>query len=186
MRFLQHSPHGTQGSPLTPKRLAIAIALTLTLTACDDQSSGLSYDTPDNICGIPANKNVLKSLLDDGNKLKQDTGYFNLMEGQFCHMYVDGNDSVVSDAAWHGSDYDLRDLFQDYDLKGVRYIKGGTYASWHRGVATVISCPGVSNEGNAVSVEVRDMKWNEESQPLLERLAPSYFDAYKEKLGCPS
>ncbi|MGC9442561.1 hypothetical protein [Streptomyces sp. WG5] len=185
MRLFQPSPRQSQGSLLSPKRLAAAIALALILTACDDSNDGLSYDTPDNICGVPADGKILESLLDDGDILKQDTGHFSLTEGQFCHMYVDGNDSVVSDATWHDSEYGLRDLFQDYDLNGVRYISDGRYASWHRGVATVIPCRGVSKEGDVVSVEVRDMKWNDESQGLLEKLAPSYFDAYRDKLGCP-
>ncbi|MEF9906728.1 hypothetical protein [Streptomyces sp. P9-A2] len=139
---------------------------------------------PDNICGIPAGKSVLESLLHDGNELKQDTGHFTREEGQFCHMYVDGNEAVVSDGNWHESGYELRDLFQDYEVKGLRYFEAGKFASWHRGVATVIPCPGVSEEGDVLSLEVKDMKWNDESQALLEKLVPSYFDAYKKKLGC--
>ncbi|WP_328659558.1 hypothetical protein [Streptomyces sp. NBC_00334] len=97
---------------------------------------------------------------------------------------MDGNDALVSDAAWHTDTYKLRDLFQDYEVKGLRYLKGGQYASWHRGVATVISCPGASKKGDVVSLEVRDMRWNADSQSLLEQLVPSYFKAYKKKLGC--
>ncbi len=37
-----------------------------------------------------------------------------------------------------------------------------------------------------LSVEVNDAEWNKESQALLEKLVPSYFDAYKKKLGCPA
>ncbi|MFF9201212.1 hypothetical protein ACF1AE_05195 [Streptomyces sp. NPDC014986] len=156
----------------------------MTLTACQSSNEGLSYTVPDDICGIPATRDVLESLLDDGGKIEQDTGPFSLTEGQFCHMYVDGNDSVVSDGNWHKNGYGLRDLFQDYEVKNLRYFKAGAYASWHRGVATVIPCPGVSKEGDVVSVEVKDMRWNKESQALLEKLVPSYFDAYKKKLGC--
>ncbi|WP_221750944.1 hypothetical protein [Streptomyces sp. TRM72054] len=163
-----------------------ATLLVLALAACDSSDGSLSYPAPNNICGIPADKKVLESLLDDGDKLEQDAGYFSLTEGQFCHMYVDGNDSVVSDAAWHEGGYDLRDYFQDYDVKGLRYLEGGRFASWKSGVATVISCPGVSEEGDVLSVEVGDIRWNEESQDLLEELIPSYFDAYREKLGCRS
>ncbi|WP_146228910.1 hypothetical protein [Streptomyces sp. NWU339] len=169
---------------MQPKRIFIAAAIAMALTACDSSNAGLSYPAPDNICGIPADKEALESLLDDGDELEQDTGPFSLTEGQFCHMYVDGNDSVVSDGNWHENGYELRDLFQDYEAKNLRYFKGDTYASWHRGVATLIPCPGVSKEGDIVSVEVKDMKWNEESQALLERLVPSYFDTYKKKLGC--
>ncbi|MEV5310450.1 hypothetical protein [Streptomyces sp. NPDC052610] len=167
--------------------LLVAACLATALTACgSSDDEGLSYPVPDNICGIPADKEVLKSLLDDGDKLEQDTGHFSLAEGQFCHMYVDGNESVISDAGWHENGYELRDLFQGNEPEGLRYLKGGAYASWDRGVATVISCPRVSEEGDVVSVEVRDMNWNEESQVLLEKLAPSYFDAYKKRLGCQS
>jgi hypothetical protein len=171
---------------LRPRLLAAAL-LALALTACgssDDKK--LSYPVPDDICGIPADKDVLESLLDDGDELEQDSGYFDLAEGQFCHMYVDGNDSVISDAGWHESGFELRDLFQGNEPKGLRYLKDGAYASWDRGVATVISCPGVSEKGDVVSVEVRDMKWNKESQAQLEKLVPSYFDAYKKKLRCPA
>ncbi|WP_406725209.1 hypothetical protein WJ438_11850 [Streptomyces sp. GD-15H] len=171
--------------PLLPRKaLLTTVLLSLALTACNSSKEGLSYPAPDNICGIPAEKEVLESLLDDGEELKQDTGYFSLTEGQFCHMYVDGNESVISDASWRGKGYSLRDLFQDRKKKGIRYLEGGKYASWESGVATVISCPGVSEEGDVVSVEVNDMNWTEKSQALLEKLVPSYFDAYKRKLGC--
>lgn len=156
----------------------------MALAACDSTKEGLSYPAPGNICGIPADNKVLESLLDDGDELEQDAGPFSLAQGQFCHMYVDGNDSVVSDGNWHEDGYELRDLFQDYEVKNLRYSRGGAYASWHRGVATVIPCPGVSEKGDVVSVEVKDMRWDEESQALLEKLIPSYFDAYKKKLGC--
>jgi len=169
------------------KRLIAAACLAATLTACSpSDGERLSYPVPDDICGILADKDVLESLLDDGDKLEQDTGHFSLSEGPFCHMYVDGNESVVSDAGWHESGYELRDLFQGNEPEELRYLKGGAYASWNRGVAAVISCPGVSDEGDVVSVEVRDMNWNEESQALLEKLVPSYFDAYEKKLGCPA
>jgi hypothetical protein len=169
------------------KRLLSAILVALPLTACGaSDDKGLSYPVPNNICGIPADKEVLESLLDDGENLEQDTGHFSFTEGQFCHMYVDGNDSVVSDARWHENGYELRDHFLTYEVKNLRYIKGGKYASWHFGVATVIPCPGVSDEGDVLSVEVNDIQWNDKSQDLLEKLVPSYFDAYKKKLGCHS
>ncbi|MDN3289875.1 hypothetical protein QWL27_29590 [Streptomyces thermocarboxydus] len=174
--------------PLSGRALAVAALCTLSLSACTSSSDdeGLSYPAPDNMCGIPANKNILETLLDDGDELKQDSGYFTLEEGQFCHMYVDGNDSVVSDADWQKNGYTLRDYFEFSELKRVRYIEGGKYASWNFGVATVIPCPGVSEKGDVVVVTVNDLKWNEKSQPLLEKLGPPYFDAYKKKLGCPS
>ncbi|WP_086734533.1 hypothetical protein [Streptomyces glaucescens] len=167
------------------QRLVATAFLVTMLTACgssDDQ--GLSYPVPDNICGIPADREVLENLLDDGDMLEQDSGYFTLEEGQFCHMYVDGNDSVVSDATWRESGYELRDLFETYDVKGLRYFERGKYASWNFGVATVIPCPGVSEKGDAVSVQVNDLRWNRDSQAQLEKLGPAYFDAYKKKLGC--
>ncbi|MFF0168036.1 hypothetical protein [Streptomyces prasinus] len=169
---------------MSPKRLLTVTLLTIILTACSSSNDGLSYPAPDNICGIPADKKVLESLLDDGGELEQDTGHFTLEEGQFCHMYVDGNESVVSDAEWHESGYRLRDHFLTYEVKDLRYLRGGEYASWNFGVATVISCPGVSEKGDVIAVEVNDLKWNKNSQALLEKLVPSYFDAYKKKLGC--
>lgn len=172
------------GSHWLWKLILTVITASAASAACYSSNNGVSYTAPDNICGISANKKVLLSLLGDGRELKQDSGYFSITEGQFCHMYVDGNDALVSDAAWHTDTYKLRDLFQDYEVKGLRYLKGGQYASWHRGVATVISCPGASKKGDVVSLEVRDMRWNADSQSLLEQLVPSYFKAYKKKLGC--
>jgi len=170
---------------LPGQRLLASTFLATALTACGSSNDeGLSYPVPDNICGIPADKKVLESLLDGGDKLEQDTGYFSLTEGQFCHMYVDGNDSVVSDAAWHESGYKLRDLFETYEVKDLRYFEDGKYASWNFGVAAVIPCPGVSEKGDVVSVQVNDLKWNRDSQARLEKLGPAYFDAYKKKLGC--
>ncbi|MFD7700967.1 hypothetical protein [Streptomyces caelestis] len=174
------------GSPLSPKKLIAAALISISLTACSSPKEGLSYPTPDNICGIPADKEVLEGLLHDGDELEQNTGHFSLTEGQFCHMYVDGNDSVISDANWHESGYSLRDYFWDYEVEGLRYFRGGKFASWESGVATVISCPGVSEEGDVLSIEVGDIRHNEKSQDLLEKLVPSYFDAYKKKLGCQS
>ncbi|MER6349517.1 hypothetical protein ACWC10_21270 [Streptomyces sp. NPDC001595] len=167
-------------------RVLTAACLAAALTACgssDDQK--LSYPVPDDICGIAADKGVLEALLDDGEEFEQDSGHFSLEEGQICHMYVDGNESVMSIADWNEKGYELPDLFQGDEPEGLRFIKGGTYASWDFGVATVIACPGVSEEGDVVSVEVTDMKWDEESRALLEKLVPSYFDAYKKELGCP-
>ncbi|MFI2413145.1 hypothetical protein [Streptomyces sp. NPDC018947] len=178
---MRRSSHEHQKRAALPAIL-IAVVVTLAATACD--SPDRSFSTPDNICGIPAAEDVLSSLLDDGNELEQSTGYFSLPDGQLCHMYVDGNDSVVSEAQWHERGYELRDLFQGKRIEGLRYIKEGQYASWVRGVATIISCPGVSKKGDVVSVEVRDINWSKESRALLERLIPSYFDAYKDKLGC--
>ncbi|MFV0133315.1 hypothetical protein ACLGIH_08765 [Streptomyces sp. HMX87] len=168
------------------KSLLTVVFFVLTLSACgSSDDEGLSYPVPDNICGIPADKEILESLLHDGDKLEQDTGYFTLEEGQFCHMYVDGNDSVVSDAEWHERGYDLRDHFEWKDVKNVRYMKSGAYASWDWGVATVIPCPGVSEEGEVISIELNDIRWNKKSRALLEKLAPPYFEEYKKKLGCP-
>lgn len=176
-----------RGTPLPSKKLlTITLLLALPLTACNSSGKGLSYPVPDNICGIPADKEVLETLLDDGDELEQDPGYFTLAEGQFCHMYVDGNDSVVSDADWHESGYGLRDLFEYYEVKDLRYFRDDKYASWNFGVATVIPCPGVSKKGDVVSVQINDLRWNKKSQAQLEKLVPSYFDAYKKKLGCPS
>jgi hypothetical protein len=170
-----------------PSKKALAIAtLAVALVACDSQKEGLSYPVPDNICGVPADKEVLKSLLHDGDELEQDSGHFSLTEGQFCHMYVDGNDSVISDGKWHESGYSLKEYFRDYEVKGLRYFRGGEFASWNSGVATVLSCPGVSKEGEVLSIEVGDIRPDEKSQELLEKLVPSYFDAYKKKLGCKS
>ncbi|MEV5427063.1 hypothetical protein AB0K85_30490 [Streptomyces cellulosae] len=168
------------------RALTTAILCILSLTACSSTKDGLSYQVPDNICGIPANKRILGDLLHDGDQLRQDTGYFTLEEGQFCHMYVDGNDSVVSDADWNDSGYTLRDYFDLSARNGTRYFAGGKYASWNNGVVTVIRCPGVSEKGDVVTVAVKDIRWNENSQSLLEKLGPPYFDAYKKKLGCPS
>jgi hypothetical protein len=180
MRLNGHMPSHSHGA------LVGALLCTLSLTACTSESKGPSYPIPDNICGIPANKVILETLLDDGDDLKQDAGQFTLEEGQFCHMYVDGNDSVVSDADWHRSGYTLQDYFEFSDLKGIRYFQGGKYASWNFGVGTAISCPGVSEEGDTVVVAVNDLRWNSKSQSLLEKLGPPYFEAYKKKLGCPS
>ncbi|MFC5957010.1 hypothetical protein ACFP51_21800 [Streptomyces pratens] len=164
--------------------MATPVLLALILTACNNSDDGLSYNAPDNICGLPADKKVLENLLDDGEKLEQNTGFFTFIEGQTCHIYVDENDSVVSDATWHESGYELRDLFEYSDVKGVRYFKGGKYASWESGVATIIPCPGVSEKGDVLLVEINDIRWNDKSQELLEKFVPSYFDAYKEKLDC--
>ncbi|MGC9500752.1 hypothetical protein [Streptomyces sp. WG7] len=166
--------------------MATTALLALALIACDTSDDGLSYTAPDNICGIPADKKVLEALLDDGNKFEQSTGHFSLQEGQFCHMYVDENDSVISDAAWHQNRYKLSDYFLTYDVKGLRYLREGEFASWNNGVVALIQCPGVSEKGDVLTVEVSDMRWNEKSQELLEKLAPSYFNAYEEKLGCRS
>ncbi|MEU5461783.1 hypothetical protein ACH4KU_32890 [Streptomyces althioticus] len=168
------------------RALTTAILCTLPLTACSSTKDGLSYQVPDNICGISADKQILGDLLHDGDELGQDTGHFTLEEGQFCHMYVDGNDSVVSDADWNESGYTLRDYFDLSARKGTRYFAGGKYASWENGVVTVIPCPGVSEEGDVLTVAVKDIRWNRDSQSLLEKLGPPYFDAYKKKLGCPS
>lgn len=173
-------------APKTQNMLFSAIVLTVALTGCDSSDTGLSYPAPDNICGIPADRALLESLLDDGDEFEQDPGFFDLEDGQFCHMYVDGNESVVSDGEWHESGYTLRDHFESYDVSGLRYFAAGKYASWDSGVATVIPCPGVSEEGEVVSVEINDMEWNEESQSTLEKFVPEYFDAYKKKLGCRS
>ncbi|MBL3670687.1 hypothetical protein JL475_32920 [Streptomyces sp. M2CJ-2] len=168
---------------MSAKKLVTAILLTSTLTACNSSHDGLSYTVPDNICGISTDKKILEALLDDGDKLEQDTGHFSLQEGQICHMYVDGNESVISDGEWHEKGYELRDYFLDYDVKGLRYHKK-KFASWNSGVASAFPCPGVSKKGDVLSVEVSDMRWNDRSQRLLEKLAPAYFDAYKKKLGC--
>ncbi|GAA0665501.1 hypothetical protein GCM10009535_51540 [Streptomyces thermocarboxydovorans] len=174
---------------MTPSRstaLAALLLCTLPLTACTSAKEGPSYPVPDNICGIPADKEILRLLLHDGDELEQDTGHSTLEEGQICHMYVDGNEAVLSDAHWRKSGYTLRDYFEFSDRKGIRYFGGGKYASWNFGVVTVIPCPGVSEKGDAVSVAVNDLRWNEKTQPLLEKLGPPYFEAYKKKLGCPS
>ncbi|MEV7793800.1 hypothetical protein [Streptomyces sp. NPDC087512] len=181
---MRHLWHRITDPPAAVNRLITATLLASSLVACSSSHDGTSYTVPDNICGIPANRDVLEALLHDGKKLEQSTGYFTLLEGQFCHMYVDGNDSVVSDGAWHEKGYELRDHFRDYDVKGLRYLKAGEFVSWNNGVATVFPCPGVSEKGDVVSVEVSDIRWNEESRGLLEKLIPSYFDAYKDKLGC--
>ena len=172
---------------LSPSRALTAVLLcTLPLTACTSTKEGLSYPVPDNICGIPADKEILKELLDDGEKLKQDDGGDDITEGQFCHMYVDGNDSAISDADWQESGYTLREYFEDFQVKGIRYFADGRYASWNFGVVTVIPCPGISEKGDALVVEVSDLRWNKSSQARLEKLGPPYFEAYKKKLGCPS
>ncbi|WP_344006217.1 hypothetical protein [Streptomyces thermocarboxydovorans] len=137
----------------TRRALAAILLCTLPLTACTSVKEGLSYPVPDNICGIPADKEILQELLDDGDKLEQNTGHFTFEEGQICHTYVDGNDSVVSEGDWEKSGYTLRDYFESYDVKGIRYFKGGKYASWNFGVVTVIPCPGVSDEGEVVAVQ---------------------------------
>ena len=171
----------------SPSRALTAVLLcTLPLTACTSTKEGLSYPVPDNICGIPADKEILEELLDDGDKLEQSTGHFTLTEGQNCHMYVDGNDSVLSEGNWEKSGYTLRDYFEYFDVKGVRYFGGGKYASWSFGVASAAPCPGISDEGEVLVVAVHDLRWNEKSQSRLERLGPPYFEAYKKKLGCPS
>ncbi|MEV7994520.1 hypothetical protein AB0O67_22170 [Streptomyces sp. NPDC086077] len=194
MRHFQRSDHRT-GDPsltvkqgiLSMKKILAATVLALTVTACDSShDTGLSYPAPDNICGISAEKKVLESLLDDGSKLEQDTDSTTLTEGQFCHMYVDGNDSVVSDADWHESGYDLRDHLQYRDVKDLRYLPKGNFASWNSGVAAIIPCPGISEKGDVLSVEVSDIHRSKSSQELLEKLVPSYFEAYREKLGCGS
>ncbi|PZT68417.1 hypothetical protein DN402_10105 [Streptomyces sp. SW4] len=124
-------------------RLLTAALCAAALTGCgSSDDEGLSYPAPDSICGVPADKEVLESLLDDGDKLEQDDGGDTLADGQFCHLYVDGNDSVTSDGDWHERDYELRDYFQDYEVKNLRYLKGGEYASWNSGVVMVAPVPG--------------------------------------------
>ena len=173
-------------TPSTRKALLAAMLCTLLVTACSTTDEGLSYPVPDNICGIPADKEILEELLDDGDKLEEETSPFTLEEGQVCHMYVDGNDSVASDGDWEKSGYTLRDYFEFSEKKNIRYFGGGRYASWNFGVVTIIPCPGVSEKGDVIAVAVNDLRWNEKTQPLLEKLGPPYFEAYKKKLGCPS
>ncbi|MGV9955455.1 hypothetical protein ACWDU0_26680 [Streptomyces cellulosae] len=168
------------------RALAAATLCALPLTACGSDGDGRSYPTPDNICGITVDSQSLEKLLDDGDELVQDANSFPLSGSYICHMYVDGNDSVVSDANWHESGYTLREHFEYSNIKGVRYFQGGKYASWRSGIATVIPCPGVSDKGDIVDVTLEDMEWDEDSRGLLEKLGPPYFDAYKKELGCPS
>ncbi|GAA0665494.1 hypothetical protein GCM10009535_51530 [Streptomyces thermocarboxydovorans] len=168
------------------KKLVTATVIAVTVTACSTSSEGTAYAVPDHICGIPADKEILKTLLDEGDELKQDDGGDDITEGQFCHMYVDGNDSVVSNADWEESGFTLREFFEDLKVKGIRYFGDGKYASWTFGVVTVIPCPGVSEKGDAIVVEVNDLRWNKNTQSRLEKLGPPYFEAYKKKLGCPS
>lgn len=170
----------------TIKALAGVTMYTLALTACGSTDDGRSYSLPDNICGITVDSEILAQLLDDGDELVQDANSFSRSGSYICHMYVDGNDSVVSDANWHESGYTLREYFEYSNIKGVRYVEGGKYASWRSGIATVIPCPGVSEKGDVVDVSLEDMEWDEESRSLLEELGPPYFDAYKKKLGCPA
>ncbi|WP_344016432.1 hypothetical protein [Streptomyces thermospinosisporus] len=178
--------HRKRVPPLSLKKLATATAVAVAVTACNAPSDGIAYTVPDNICQIPADKEILETLLDEGKRLKQDDGGDDITEGKFCHMYVDGNDSVVSDADWEKSGYTLRDYFEFYDVKGIRYFGDGKYASWSYGVVTVMPCPGVSDKGDVIAVDVKDIQWNDKSQPLLEKLGPPYFEAYKKRLGCPS
>lgn len=171
---------------MNPKRLLTVASLAVVLTACSTPDSGADYTAPDNICGIPADKEILGSLLHSGKKLEQDSGTRTLKEGQFCHLYVDGNDSVTSDANWQDSRYSLDDTFRDYDVKNLRYFGSREFVSWNSGVATVFSCPGVSDDGDKLALEVSDIRWNKNSQELLEKLMPAYTQAYKKKLGCPA
>ncbi|MFD0317621.1 hypothetical protein [Streptomyces flavalbus] len=73
--------------------------------SASSSDGGLSYPVPDNIRGVPADKVLLEALLDEGDELKQGPGFFDLKDGRFCHMYVDGNESVVSDGQWHERGY---------------------------------------------------------------------------------
>lgn len=170
----------------TTEALAAAFLCALPLTACSSTDDGRSYSVPDNICGIDVDSKILEKLLDDGDEMVQDANNFPLSGSYICHMYVDGNDSVVSDASWHESGYTLREHFEYSTIKGVRYFQEGKYASWRSGIATVLPCPGVSDKGDVVDVSLEDMEWDEDSRGLLEKLGPPYFDAYKKKLGCPS
>nr|WP_215208884.1 hypothetical protein [Streptomyces sp. CHD11] len=169
-----------------PGRLLVASTFTVVLTACGTSDDELSYPVPDNICGISVDPDILGRLLHDGDELEQDTGHFSLTEGQICHMYVDGNDSVQGIGDWHESGYELSDHFVGLGRKHLRYSKGGTVASWRSGVITAIPCPGVSEKGDVLTVEVSDIRSDENSRELLEELAPGYFDGYAKRLGCPT
>lgn len=110
----------------TIKALAGVTMYTLALTACGSTDDGRSYSLPDNICGITVDSEILAQLLDDGDELVQDANSFSRSGSYICHMYVDGNDSVVSDANWHESGYTLREYFEYSNIKGVRYVEGGS------------------------------------------------------------
>ncbi|GGQ91945.1 hypothetical protein ACH4NV_31305 [Streptomyces althioticus] len=172
----------------TPTGVTLAtILLSVTpLAACSSAADSASYPIPDNICGIATDSAILEQLLDEGDELVQDANHFPLRGDYICHMYVDGNDSVVGDATWQESGYTLRDHFEYSGRKGIHYFGGGKYASWKSGVATVIPCSGVNDMSDVVVVTVEDIRWNEDSRALLEKIGPPYFDAYKKKLGCPS
>ncbi|MEU0580466.1 hypothetical protein ABZ465_24910 [Streptomyces griseoincarnatus] len=180
MRKNEHRP------TYTGVTLAAVLLSILPLAGCSSAGDSPSYPIPDNICGISTDSTILEQLLDDGIELVQDENHFPLRGDYICHMYVDGNDSVVSDAVWQESGYTLRDHFEYSGRKGIHYFGGGKYASWKSGVATVIPCYGVNDMGDFVVMTVEDIRWNEDSRALLKKLGPPYFDAYKKKLGCPS
>lgn len=184
--LLELGKSGTHGQTLAQVRLIAAIALTATLSACGSSDDGLSYPLPDNICDISVDPEALEPLLPDGDELKQETGPSSLAEGQICQIYVDGNDAVQGISEWHESGYELPDYFVGLNLKNVRYSKGGTVASWPAGVITLIPCPDVSEEGDVLTVELSDIRSDENSRELLEKLAPEYFDGYAKRLGCPT
>ncbi|AZM59724.1 MULTISPECIES: hypothetical protein [unclassified Streptomyces] len=184
--YLPKQKNGIRGLVLSPVRLIAAVAFAVTLAACGSSNKGLSYLVPDNICGISVDPEILESLLHDGDELEQDTGPFSLTEGQICHMYVDGNDSVLGVGDWHESGFELRDHFVGLDRKHLHYSEGGKVASWPSGIITAIRCPGVSEEGDVLTVELSDIRSDENSRELLEKLAPEYFDGYAKRLGCPT
>lgn len=184
--LFKQAKSGLRSHALAPIKLLAAVSLTATLTACGASDDGLSYPVPDNICGVSVDPDILESLLHDGDELEQDTGKFSLTEGQICHMYVDGNDSLLGIGEWHEAGYELRDYFVGLNLSDLRYYKEDTVASWPSGVVTVIPCPGISEKGDVLTVEVSDIRSDENSRELLEELAPEYFDGYAKRLGCPT
>src|SRR5690606_473900 len=74
--------HRKQVPPLSLKKLATATAVAVAVTACNAPSDGIAYTVPDNICQIPADKEILETLLDEGKRLKQDDGGDDITEGK--------------------------------------------------------------------------------------------------------
>lgn len=146
---------------------------------------GKNYEVPAAICGISIERSTLKQLLPDGDKLRTVSDHTaRVPEHRFCDVYVDDHTALSTEGVWEKAGFTAQQAAKDKLIFQTRSEKGGKYAVWEYGAATVIDCANVKQKAARFSIEVELVDHEGDKGEKIAKFLSGFAAGYKKTLSC--
>ncbi|MDK1475145.1 hypothetical protein QNO07_17275 [Streptomyces sp. 549] len=117
---------------------ALTAATLLTMTSCSD---GKNYSVPEDICGVPVERDLLDNLLPPGDHSSQNEENYGIGERLYsCKLRIDSTAIIVTRGKWHDESKTSLQVAHEERYSHAEQRSGDSFASWPGGVVNISKC----------------------------------------------